>query len=258
MKNRKVLIVALAICLAAIVACGSLAYFTTSEEVNNQFMVAGYDPDSSDTLAGDDIFDVDVIEDLPDDSTATWHAEPADPDETSEYHGIKYTDIQPGDTLPKNPTIVNRGQYGMFVRVKVTVTKAAEWLAIAEANGIKDLTTIFGGFDATKWVLACTPELDTDANSLTYTYYLGTKSGSDYTGTELGKDESACLFETVTIPASLSADQFATVADFSIKVAADAIQTANMTGIVEAFEIFDNGGLPIETTVEVTTTDYVN
>lgn len=253
MKNRKVLFAAVAVCLVAILACGSLAYFTTHEVATNQFMVAGYDPEDTKDPEGDDIFDVDVVEDLPDDSTATWHAEPADPTETSDYHGIKYEDIQPGDTLPKNPTIVNRGQYNMFVRVKVTVTKANEWLSIAAANGIKDLTTIFGGFDASKWVLACAPENDAEANTLTYTYYLGTKSGETYTGTELAKGETATLFETVTIPASLTADQFATVADFSISVAADAIQTANMSGIVEAFKIFDNGGKPIESTVEVTT-----
>ena len=224
MKKSKLLTMSLALCLVAILAFGSLAYFTAQDSVTNNFKVASTtDPDTPPT--GDDIFDVEVTETEPEpDADDEWTAEENDDG------GYDYSDIAPGDKLPKDPTVTNTGAYDEWIRVHVTLTKANEWAAIVPAG--TDLTTIFGGFDSGKWTLAGAPVTDAGADTVTYTYYLNSK---------LVPNASETLFTEVNIPAYMTADQFATVADFSIVVTADAIQTAN-TGATpaEAFVLYDN------------------
>lgn len=207
--KKKLLISAIAVCLVALIAFGSLAYFTDSSEVTNVFKATSTDPDNPDQ----ELFDIDVIEHDP---------ETGDPTD----EGITYEDIAPGDVLSKDPTVENNGVYGAYVRVSVTVTEASAWAAICEKWDL-DLEDIFGGYNADferKDIIA-----DEDADTLTYVYYLNK---------ELAAGESACLFETVTIPACLDNDDMASIADFDLTVSADAIQSAN-TGD-NAYDAFAN------------------
>ena len=213
MKKRRVLTIALALCLVAIMAFGSLAYFTQSKNISNKFMTAAYDPENPDKPVNpDDLFSITVTE--PD---AVEAAKTDDDITTNDDGGHTYKNLNPGQTVTKDPTVKNTGKYDQWVRVSVTVTKAAEWKAICAANNITDLTAIFNDFDSSKWTLAEKKE-DTTANTLTYTYYLNSK---------LAADQTATLFKSVTLPASLTAEQFASIAEFELNVAADAIQADN-------------------------------
>lgn len=205
--KRKTLIVAVAVCLVAILALGSLALFTDTDDITNKFMVASSDdPDQ-------EIFDVDVWE--------------TDPNGEKTDEGIVYDDIQPADVLKKDPTVENTGLYDQYVRVMVTVTNAKNWMTACDKYGIADLTTIFGGFDGTKWTRVDAPVYDLANDTLTYTFY--------YNGV-LAPKETATLFTTVTIPQAFTVEDMVALQQFELSVSAQAIQSAN-TGdnAVDAF-----------------------
>lgn len=205
--KRKTLIVAVAVCLAAILALGSLAVFSNSDDITNKFMVAtSDDPDQ-------EIFDVDVWE--------------TGEDGNKTDDGIVYEDIQPGDILSKDPTVENTGLYDQYVRVMVTVTNAKNWMNACEKHSITDLTTIFGDFDGTKWTRIDAPVYNETADTLTYTYY--------YNGV-LAPEETATLFTTVTIPQAFDIADMVSLKSFELSVSAQAIQSAHTgNNAVEAF-----------------------
>lgn len=209
--KRKTLIVAVAVCLAAILALGSLAVFSNSDDITNTFMVAGYDPDKP--ITPDELFSVTVYE--------------TDKDGNQTEQGLTYDGIQPGDKLDKDPTVKNTGKYDQYVRVMVTVTNAKNWMDACEKHGISDLTTIFGGFVDADWTRIDAPVYNEAADTLTYTYYYNRV---------LTPGETATLFETVTIPLSFTVEDMVALQQFELKVAADAIQSAH-TGdnAVDAF-----------------------
>lgn len=212
--KRKVLSVALIVCLVAIMAFGTLAYFSDKDDITNTFMVAGYDPEDPYTNP-DDIFSIDVRE--------------TDEDGNPAPDGLTYDDIQPGDELHKDPTVVNTGKYSQYVRVNVTVTNAAAWQTACAKYGITDLTTIFKNFDANAWTLAGVSE-DKVNDTLTYSYY--------YNGV-LEAGESATLFDTVVIPAAFDSADMLALQYFELIISADAIQSDNTGTVAEAFVLYD-------------------
>lgn len=207
--KRKTLIVALVVCLVAIMAFGTLAYFSANDDITNKFMVA----DSENITDEDDLFSVKVEETLPGGQKTE--------------DGITYDDIQPGDVLSKDPTITNTGEYSQYIRVHVTVTNASKWMAACEKHSISDLTTIFGDYVAANWTRVADPVFDEANDTLTYTYYYNDV---------LDKDESVTLFKTVTIPSSFDVADMVALKSFQLIVSAEAIQSANTgANAVEAF-----------------------
>ena len=61
MTKKRVFAVALAVCLIAILSLGSLAWFTDSDQVDNEFLIAGSQDGDKDK-----VFSVDVWEKTPD------------------------------------------------------------------------------------------------------------------------------------------------------------------------------------------------
>jgi predicted ribosomally synthesized peptide with SipW-like signal peptide len=199
--KRKTLIVAVAVCLAAILAFGTLAFFSANDDITNTFMVAQYDPENPPTA--DDLFSVKVYE-------------TKDGEETEE--GITYENIKPGDVLSKDPTVENTGRYDQYIRVNVTVTNAKAWQAACAKHDITNLATIFDGFENDLWTRYDAPVYNEEADTLTYTYY--------YNGV-LAPEESVTLFKTVTIPETFDNADMASLAYFQLSVSADAIQADN-------------------------------
>lgn len=199
--KRKTLIVAVAVCLAAILAFGTLAYFSANDNVTNKFMVTSYDPDHE--LTPDKLFSVDVYE--------------TDEDGNKTDTGRTYEDIAPGSVLSKDPTVQNTGKYSQYVRVNVTVTNATAWQAACAKHNITNLTDIFKGFEDDLWTLAGVSS-DPTADTLTYSYY--------YNGV-LAPEKSVTLFTQVVIPTAFDQDDMATLQYFELNVSADAIQSVN-------------------------------
>ena len=206
MKKNRILIAALAISMVAILAWGTLAYFTDSDTVTNSFMTAtSTDPNQK-------LFDVDLYE--------------TDVDNDNNVKENTYKDILPGQTVTKDPTVKNTGLYDQYVRVNITVSNAAEWKAACGAHNITDLSTIFGNFND-EWERKDVKE-DATNNTLTYVYYLNRV---------LEPGQTSKVFETFTIPASFTIDDMNTLKTFTLTVVADAIQSDNNgANAVEGFQ----------------------
>lgn len=202
MSKKKILTVAIALTLVALIGIGSLAFFNDSKSVTNKF----YTTKSTDPTPSS-VFSIKLEE------TAL--------DGTKTTDGVTYEKVLPGSVLPKDPTVTNTGIYDQWVRVDVTVDKAATWKTIIPAG--TDLSTIFGGFDSAKWSLAGVSE---SGDTITYSYYLNEKlvAADADAGVEAG---SATLFTSVTIPTSLTVEQMVAVNGFTITITAAAVQADN-------------------------------
>lgn len=208
--KRKLFVVALAICLVAVMACGSLAYFTASHSVTNTFKVAKSD-DPTPPEDPDDIFSVQVTE----------NGNPT---------GQTFDGIKPGDVKDKKPVITNTGKFDQWVRVIVKFDCADKWLAIKDSKGQARYTAaglfdaLIGkvagsGFVASKWD-AVNPSAADGNNKLVYTFYLKDKLPA-------GDSGKVTIFEKVAIPTELSVEDMATLKEFHIEVSAEAIQADN-------------------------------
>lgn len=198
MTKKKVFVVALAVCLIAVLSMSTLAWFSASDEVTNKFMVTDSEADPN------EIFSVDVWE------YANGNTTDKDQD------GAEFKDLCPGERYHKEPYVENTGKYDQWVRVKVTVTDAQAWLAIIGGEG-GDLDSIFEGHDETAWTRG-EKGLNQDG-TYTSVYYLNYK---------LEPGKTACLFNTVVIPEEMTKEQAAAFnGGFELKIVAEAIQADN-------------------------------
>lgn len=194
-------IVALCLCIAlAVVAIGgaTLAYFTDQTDAKANVFTVGK-------------VDIDLTENM-------W---------------VPNSKMVPGTTIDKNPTItIQNGSEDCWVRMVVTINNAKE-LDDIFAPGGADLTTIFTGYDSTKWTLLSQSK-DTAANTRTYVFgYNTTLSNGE------GGAKSATLFTGVAVPATVTGTQLNTLNNFTITVQGEAIQTADTFKTVsEAFDQF--------------------
>lgn len=208
--KKRVFIVAMIICLVAIIGVGSLAYFQSSKNLTNYFAVAGVsdptDPDA--TIDPDELFSIKLDEtDITKD------------DKSRTESGNTYEGILPGDKLVKDPTVTNTGMYDAWVRVKVEVSDYTAWAAACQKHGITDLATIFNGHDETLWESGKQDNTyDAASDTYTFVYYYKNKVAADGTAT---------LFESITIPVDFEVEDMASLATFSIKVTGEAIQATN-------------------------------
>ncbi len=202
LNKKKIVTLALAVCLIAILSVGTLAWFTDSDSVTNKFHVA------TSTEDPDDIFSVDIKENVDTDGdgqpdTVVDEGDVAD-------GGYDYQDIYPSAELVKEPIVENTGSYDQYIRVLVTVDE--EWDAL-----VGDLTGTYKGYDSTVWTAAGKTTAD---GKVTYTYYLNSILKPDATQT---------LFTHVVIPAQLDQDDFATLENgmFTMDIVAEAVQADN-------------------------------
>lgn len=229
MNKKKVLLIALAVCLIATVSMGTLAWFTAEDDVTNNFYIAG-----SEDQNPDKVFSVDVWED------ATLYDDPNG--ESKIQDGIKYDKILPGDKLYKEVNIENTGAYPQYIRATVKLSDANIWQQIFGVVYVpldKIVTGLNADFEA--W----STEYDVKANTLSYVLY--------YKNT-LDVNKFVTLFTNVIIPEALTREQAAKMQNFSLSVVADAVQTENVGNSAEA--AFTTVGLPIkkgDRTINVTT-----
>lgn len=224
MNKKKIFVIALAVCLLAILSFSTLAWFSDADEVTNKFMVA-HSLDEPDK-----IFSVELFEKV--DSNGDCLPGYSD-------LGAVYKDILPGDNLYKEPIIMNTGAYDQYIRVKVTVTDAAAWIALLEKYEITDLSTIFKGYDDSLWIRVDAPVVDEEQDTITYVFYLQKV---------LKSTERVSLFTNLVIPAQLTQNDLAAVAgSFDLKIVAEAVQTENMgDNALEAFQTLEASGQEID------------
>ena len=213
LTKKKVFVVALVISLIAIISIGSLAWFSATDSVTNDFMFDDSDHD------GTPDFIIDLFE----------------TENGVEVQGKDYeNNAIPGAVLDKDPTVRNDGDYSMYARVLVTISDAEEWFQIAQKyyydentpasdwfwQGILEEKLIVDLSD--KWVRYGPVVSEND--SLTYVYY--------YEDILAPGETSESLFTKIQIPGELTQDDmdFGTADDvhFTITIKAEALQSDNM------------------------------
>ena len=127
MTKKKVFVVALAVCLIAILSFGTLAWFTDSDSVNNKFMTA-----TSTNQDADKVFNVDIFETVKNDEDGSIEKVIGKDAVGGDY---TYEGVLPGDKLVKAPVVKNTGIYDQYVRVTVTVSDATAWETIFNTYG---------------------------------------------------------------------------------------------------------------------------
>ena len=140
--------------------------------------------------------------------------------------------LLPGETYTKDPTVtVLKGSEESYVRMMLTLNCASELDAIFAPNGAV-LTEIFKGYDATKWTYVDVTR--GNDNTITYEFrYFETVEAED--NADLVLD---ALFDTVTVPNTMTGEQLATIADLKITVEAHAIQATGFANADEAWVAF--------------------
>lgn len=219
MSKKKLLSLALVVIMLASISFSTLAWFTDNDSAKNNFIV-----DGAGTGNPDDIFSVDVLENVD------------GKDEPVDEWGFEH--ILPGDEFKKEAYITNTGSYDQYIRVIVTVT---DW------EQIKDLVTIdmddkfadnwhiYGGNARVEnGVLDDYSNTKLDENgNLVFTMYLNKK---------LAPGETIDIMDSVTISTKATQDDFKDecFADgFQIIFKADAAQTENVLSKIDDREWYN-------------------
>lgn len=198
MKSKKKVFVTVlcAVLLVAASVLGTMAYLTSQDTVTNTFTVGNVQIKLDEAKAN---ADGSLVEN-------------ADRVKANSYK------LLPGHTYNKDPMVtVLKGSESSYVKMTVTFTKAAELDAIFAPNGA-DMTSIFNGYDSTNWTYKGNTK-DTSANTRTYEFwYKETVAAPD------GDVALDALFDSITVPGTITNAQLATIKGMTITVNGYAIQ----------------------------------
>lgn len=213
LTKKKVLALALAVCLIAIASMSTLAWFTAKDEVTNKFLIANSEDDP------DDIFSVDVWED----------DTPEDNGEEQKLDGMEFENILPGDELFKEVHIENTGSYDEYIRATITITDASIWQDVFGERLVALEEFVNYKYDNHSPIYTEVAYYDYENDAFVYQIYYDKA---------IAADEEFVVFDTVTINSALDRFQAAELAgSFEIKVVADAVQVENVgDNVYEAFE----------------------
>lgn len=206
--KKKLLIMSVAMVLVCAFAVGmTIAYLTSTDEVVNTFTVGNVQIK---------LDEADV------DEYGVPQGSPAPRVKANTYKLI------PGHEYTKDPTVtVLEGSEESYIKMTVTFTKADALDAIFAPNGA-DLTSIFNGYDSTNWSYKGNTE-DTSANTRTYEFWY--KEAVAAPDADVALD---ALFDSITVPGTITNAQLSTIKDMKITVNAYAIQADGFEGNAEA------------------------
>ena len=193
---RKVLMIALcAVLLVSISVMGTMAYLTSQDSVKNTFTVGKVAIKLDEAKANAD-------------GTLVQGADRVD---ANSYK------LLPGQTYNKDPMVtVLKDSEKSYIRMTVTVSKAEELDAIFAPAGA-NLLSIFNGYDGATWLY----KGDTDNADNTRTYEFWYKEAVAAPDADVALD---ALFDSITVPGSITNAQLATIEGMTITVNAYAIQ----------------------------------
>lgn len=214
MKTAKkaMLMTLCAIILVVATVFGTMAYLTSTDKVENTFTVGNVAIKLDEAKVGTD-------------GKALTGADATRVKENS-YK------LLPGHVYDKDPTVtVLAGSEESYVRMKVTFNNAKELDAIFAPNGA-DLTRIFNGYDSTNWI-AKGDTKDATANTRTYEFWYKEAVGAPTADVALD-----ALFDSITVPGTITKEQLAKLVDFKITVVAEAIQADGFKNAAEAWTAF--------------------
>ena len=213
MNKRKLTALVASLSLVAVVGIGAtLAYFTDNASTQNIVTMGHVDI----SLTENEVTKNENGDYIVDDTKPVTE------------EGLVFDGVLPGDTIPKNPTInLLDGSVDAYVRIKMDIA-ADDGSTISQA----DLDVLESNLRA---------EILEDTN-----WYYNSADGYYYYTPVLSAEESAVLFETVTIPGeewkNNTADQ-----SFTISLQAEAIQADNFTPDMNGTQVTGWKGITAET-----------
>ena len=206
--KRKALLLSLcAVLLVVASVMGTMAYLTSSDTVTNTFTVG-------------------KVQITLDEAAVNLDGTPIEGAARVKQNSYK---LLPSHTYTKDPTVtVKAGSEPSYVKMTVTFTKAAELDAIFAPTGA-DLTSIFNGYNSTNWIDKGNTE-DTDANTRTYEFWYKETVAAPTADVVLD-----ALFDSITVPDSITKEQLDTIQGMTITVNAYAIQADGFGSAEEAW-----------------------
>lgn len=210
-KTRKILLMAACAVLLVCISVGAtVAYLTSTDEVKNTFTV------------GKVAIKLDEAKANPDGSLVA---------NAARVKENKYK-LLPGHTYNKDPMVtVLSGSEPAYIKMTVTFSKADKLDEIFAPTGA-ELTSIFNGYDAANWIYKGNTE-DTTAKTRTYEFwYKGTVAAPN------GDVALDALFDSITVPGTITNDQLAKIEGMTITVKAYAIQADGFQNATEAWDKF--------------------
>ena len=206
-KSKALLLTLCAVLLVAASVMGTMAYLTSTDKVENTFTV------------GNVAIKLDEAKVKTDGTPVT----PADRVKANSYK------LLPGHTYNKDPMVtVLKGSESSYIKMTVTFTKAAELDAIFTPNGA-DMTSIFNGYDSSNWTYKGNTKNAAD-NTRTYEFWY-----KEAVAAPDGNVALDALFDSITVPGSITNEQLKTIEGMTITVNAYAIQADGFTDAADAW-----------------------
>ena len=140
--------------------------------------------------------------------------------------------LLPGHTYNKDPMVtLLEGSETSYVKMTVTFSKASALDAIFAPTGA-DLTSIFNGYDSTNWIYKDNTK-DATADTRTYEFWYKEAVGAPTSDVALD-----ALFDSITVPGTITKDQLASIEGMTITVNAYAIQADGFANAAAAWAAF--------------------
>lgn len=239
-KSKALLLTLCAVLLVAASVMGTMAYLTSTDEVNNTFTVGN----------------VKITLDEAKVNTDGTLATPAERVKANEYK------LLPGHTYTKDPTVtVIKGSESSYVRMKVTFNNAAQIIAMCtdpdfadEITGVENAFPLirmvkFVEANAAKWDgiipdnMVDTEDMLADAKYFAYDKAAGTLTYYFYY-TETVAAPTAdvvlpVLFNSITVPGFVTGEQLTALNNFNITAVAEAIQADGFANADAAWAAYD-------------------
>ena len=208
--SKALLLILCAVLLVTASVLGTMAYLTSQDQVVNTFSVGSVAIKLDEAKANTD---------------GSLVAN-ADRVKANSYK------LLPGHTYNKDPMVtVLSGSEASYIKMTVTFSKASELDAIFSPNGA-NLTSIFNGYDSANWIYKNNTK-DTTANTRTYEFWY-----KETVGAPNGDVALDALFDSITLPGTITNEQLATIEGMTITVNAYAIQADGFANAAEAWDKF--------------------
>ena len=210
-RSKALLLTLCAVVLVIATVFGTMAYLTSTDEVKNTFTV------------GSVAIKLDEAEANTDGTLVAG----ADRVKANSYK------LLPGHTYNKDPMVtVLSGREPSYVKMTFTFSNASALDAIFAPTGA-ELTSIFNGYDAANWIYKGNTK-DATADTRTYEFWYKETVGAPTTDVALD-----ALFDSITVPGTITNEQLATIEGMTITVNAYAIQADGFANAEAAWAAFN-------------------